>query len=226
MASATVLRPSPSSFVYEDLIARVKAIQQLSTGIDTTLRDRLTKEPDKQAGLKFRTFTFIDPYGNRMVHQHLEQELIGNILKKYKKDYVPKYLQQWINIGIQGQTTNLPVPEGDLRMNLCEFANDTVFVAYGELTVWYGRYGTAVPSKLSLQVSVMDKIEKIKKKIEERIQPGPSELKSHTLNGSEVPTEEDWQKGKELLPEETIMSLRLYQENCIVMANVTAETVN
>ena len=226
MASAAVIRPLPSSFVYEHLIAQVKAIQQLATGIDTALRDRLKSEANKRDGLKFRTFTFVDPYGNKMIHEHMDQELIADVLRKYKKDYVPKYLQKWIKIGIQGQTTISPVHECDLRLNLREFTHGTEFIAYGDLTVWLGRYGETVPTTLSLQVSVMDTIEKIKTQMEERRRPGAIELKSRILDGSNEPTENDWKEGKELRPEETLMSLRLYQENCVVLAKMTGETVS
>jgi hypothetical protein len=226
MASAALLRPSQSSFVYENLIAQVRTIQQLATGIDTTLQDRLSRQPNKRDGLQFRTFTFIDPYGNKMTHEHMDQELIGNVLRKYKKDYVPKCLQKWIKIGIRQPTKISPVSESDLRLNLSEVTNGTEFITYGDLNVWIGRDGVAAPTMLTLQVSVMDTIEKIKTQIEERRRPGPIELKSHTLNGSKEPTEIDWQQGKAICSEETIMSLQLYQENCIIMVRPTDETVN
>ena len=226
MASATAIRPSRSSFVYEDLVARVKAIQQLAIGIDTLLRDRFNDESIKRDVLKFRTFAFIDPYGNRTIHEHMEQELISNVLRKYKKDYLPKYLQKWMKIGIRESTAIVPIPECGATSNLCAFVNETEFVAYGELTVWLGRYETAIPNELLLRVSVMDTIETIKQRVEERGQSHGIELRHYTTNKPGRPTAIDWERGKALDADATIMSLRLYQENCVVMAKISPKTVN
>ena len=226
MASATTIQPSPSSFVYEQLIAQVRAIQQLATGIDKVLHDRLESEPNKRDGLTFRTFTFIDPYGNKMTHEHMDQELIADVLRKYKKNYVPKYLHKWIKIGNREQTAILPIVECDATSNLSTFANETEFVAYGELPVFIGRYETAIPTKLLLRVSVVDTIETIKTQIEELGRSGEVELRYHTFDGSGRPTASDWEQGQAVRAEATVASLRLYQENCIVMAKIPTSTVS
>ena len=226
MASAAVIRPSPSTFIYENLIERVKAIQQLATGIDKVLRDQLTDEQIKRNGLKFRTFTFVDPFGNKMTHEHMDQQLIADVLRKYKKDYVPKYLHKWIKIGIREQTAILPIAECDATSNLSTFANETEFVAYGELPVFIGRYETAIPTKLLLRVSVVDTIETIKTQIEELGRSGEVELRYHTFDGSGRPTASDWEQGQAVRAEATVASFRLYRENCIVMAKISTSTVN
>jgi hypothetical protein len=220
------IQPLQSSFVYENLIARVKAIQQLATSIDAALHNRLNSEPNKRDGLKFRTFTFVDPYGNKMVHEHMDQELIANVLQKYKKDYVPKYLQRWIKIGIREPTTIVPIAKCDATSNLCRFTNGTEFVSYADLPVWIGRYETAIPTKLLLRVSMMDTIETIKHQVEERGRSGEVELRYHTVNGSGRPSAIDWEQGQMLSVQATVMSLRLYQENCTVMAKLPTTTVN
>jgi hypothetical protein len=83
----------PITFVYEDLISTVQM-----NNIKVVLTNRWKTEKRKRDELKSRSLVFVDPYGNRTVNKHMDHEFIDHIIKKYKQDYVPKYLQQWIKM--------------------------------------------------------------------------------------------------------------------------------
>jgi hypothetical protein len=85
------------SFIYEDSFSHVEKIRDSTNDMKDMLDRRCQIELNE---LKSRSLIFIDPYGNHMIDQHFDHELIINIFKKYKEDYIPKYLQSWIGIGI------------------------------------------------------------------------------------------------------------------------------
>ena len=79
-----------STFVYEDLVSHVENIRDSTNDMKEMLDHRT------QIGLKSRSLIFVDPYGNQTISKHMDHELIIDIFKIYKEDYVPKYLQSWI----------------------------------------------------------------------------------------------------------------------------------
>jgi hypothetical protein len=99
----------PTTFVYEDLISKVQMIQNQMNNIQIVLTNRWKIEKRKRDELKSRSLVFIDPYGNRTVIKHMDHEFIHNVINKYKKDYVPKYLQRWIKVGIMKDNIILPL---------------------------------------------------------------------------------------------------------------------
>ncbi|CAF1546601.1 unnamed protein product [Didymodactylos carnosus] len=56
-------------------------------------------------------------------------------MKKYKKDYIPKYLQQWIQIGTMNQNEISPLSEAELKSTVSNYANNYQFITYGTVTV-------------------------------------------------------------------------------------------
>ncbi|CAF3797800.1 unnamed protein product [Rotaria sp. Silwood1] len=81
-----------TSFVCEDLVSQVQKIQNQILEIENVLDNQCKTEKKIQSELKSYSLTFIDLYGNRTVNKYIDHEPINKVLKKYKKDYVSKYL--------------------------------------------------------------------------------------------------------------------------------------
>jgi len=117
-----------SSFVYEDLVSHVQTIQNPIYEIVKILNDRWENEKRKRNELKSRSLIFIDPYGNRTIKKYMDHELINKIIIKYKKDYVPKYLQQWIKIGTINENAISSLNDCQLKSNISYYPNGYHFI--------------------------------------------------------------------------------------------------
>jgi hypothetical protein len=212
----------PSSFVYEDLVSKVQTIQNQINEIHLVLIDRWKNEKRKRDELKSRSLVFIDPYGNQTVIKYMDHELISNIINKYKKDYIPKYLQKWIQIGTIKGNVLTPLNDGELRSNVSAFADGYQFITYGELTVWIGTYDNSVLQDVVLRVLLTDTLEKIKTRINGFGQFNSIELKACVKNSKE----ENWNEGRMLKLDDTILSSQLFQDNCVVLAKINEKKVN
>ena len=157
MAATIVI---PSSFVYEDLVSKVQIIQNQIFNVQDILTNRWKNEKRKRDELKSRSLVFIDPYGNRTVNKYMDHEFIHTVIQKYKKDYVPKYLQKWIKIGIMKENMISAMTDCLLKSTVSYFENGYEFMTYGEMTIWMGTYDNALPRKVVLRVMVTDSIEK------------------------------------------------------------------
>lgn len=136
MTTARIISTMPSSFVHENLVTQVQAIQNQMVEIENILDDRWKNEKKTSDEFKCRSLTFIDPYGNPINDDHMDHELISKIIRKYKKDYIPKYLQQWIKIGTMNENTISSLNDSELKSNVSQYANGYQFITYGEVTVW------------------------------------------------------------------------------------------
>jgi ubiquitin/uncharacterized membrane protein YgcG len=224
MASAVVRSTMPVSFVYEDLVSQVQTIQNQMIKMESILDNQWKTEKKVQNELKSRSLTFIDPYGNRTVNKYMDHELINTVLKKYKKDYVPRYLRQWIKIGTMNQDRIIPLNQTHAHSTVSEYTDDYKFIAYGEVTVWVGYYGNLSPQRSVLQVHLTDNMEKIKVYLKQE-NPTITELKSFIINQHAEPSKKNWEEGTTLKSEDTIMSSQLYQDNRIIMAKTNQERV-
>jgi hypothetical protein len=130
----------PSSFIYEDLVSHVQIIQNQMIQIETILDYRWRNEKRKRDELKSRSFTFIDPYGNRTVKKCMDHEFINKITNEYKRNYVPKYLQQWIQIGTINENIISPLTDSELRSTVSNYVDGCQFIIYGEITVWISSF--------------------------------------------------------------------------------------
>jgi hypothetical protein len=226
MATAAVISTMPSSFIYEDLILKVQSIQKQMIEIENVLNNRWKNEEKIQNELKSRSLTFIDPHGNRMSVKFMDHELISKVIRKYKKDYIPKYLQQRIQIGIMNDNIILPLTDSDLKSTVSDYANGKEFITYADITIWIG-YSTHLWNLgITQRVRMTDKMEKIQIQINKHRQFDRIELKSCIINENTGPTEEEWNRGKILTLEDTIMSAQLYQDKCAVVAKIIREKVN
>jgi hypothetical protein len=225
MASADVISRMPTSFVYEDLISQIQTIQNQMTEMETSLDNQSKTNKNIQNELKSRSFTFIDPYGNRTANKYMDHELISKIIKNYKKDYVPKYLQQWIQIGTMNENRISPLDECTLKSTVSMHANGHQFVAYGEVNVWVGTYEDPWPRKFVIRVLLTDNMEKIKMQIKKQQQFINIELKSCTIDQNVRPNSKNWSEATALKSDDTILSCQLYQNNCVIMAKISNQKV-
>jgi len=223
MAAAAVI---PTSFVYEDLISKVQMIQNQMTKINIVLNNRWKNEKRKRDELKSRSFVFIDPYGNRTVNKYMDHEQISKVLMAYKKDYVPKYLQQWINIGTMKENMITPLNDCELKSNVAQYGKGCQFITYGEITVWIGTNDSTVFHNIVLRVLLTDTLDKIKAGIQKFRQYTNIELKSYVSSSNIQPNEENWNEGIILNSEGTILSCQLFQHNCVILAKISKEKVN
>ncbi|CAF1000758.1 unnamed protein product [Didymodactylos carnosus] len=221
MATVAAIPAVPTSFVYDDLISQVQAVQYQIAEIENLLNTRLENEIKERDQLKFHALTFVDPYGNQMINKHMNHEMISKIIRKYKKDYVPKYLQRWIQVGTMDHGVIAPLTDCELRSSVSEYINlsGRRFVADGEVTVWFGSYEDSTLNKFVINHMLMDNMEKIRLQINKRCTN--VELKSCTLNQCGELNNSDWDKGKTLKCDDTVMSSKLYENNCVLMAKVT-----
>ncbi|CAF1510812.1 unnamed protein product [Didymodactylos carnosus] len=216
----------PNSFMFDDgLINQIKAIQYQIVTVENLINNRLKNETKNQNQLKFHSLTFLDPYGNEIVNKRMDHELINKTVKIYKKDYVPKYLQRWIQIGKidHGHISSIEESESIWAMSKC-ISSDQL-IAYGEVSVWLGSYDNSTFNKYVLKVVLMDNMDKIKRQIANLERFTFMELKSCILDHHDELNERDWNEGKVLKWEDTIMSSGLYQENCVLVAKIRNEKV-
>jgi uncharacterized protein YeeX (DUF496 family) len=225
MAAAAVVQNIATSFVYEDLISKVQAIQRQIIESNKLIDERQQNEKNIQNNLKSRSLTFVDPYGNLIVKKYMDHEMIGTVMRKYKKDYVPRCLQKWIKCGTKSENGISPLTDSQLKLTVSEYPDGHQFITYGEVTVWAGNYQYSKPKHTVLQLLVSDNMEKIKIHLKTCKRFSNIELKSIIINQNTPPNNESWNEGKTLSLDDTIMSCQLYQENCIIMAKLTRENV-
>jgi hypothetical protein len=226
MAAATVLQNIATSFVYKDLISKVQAIQLQIIESTKFIDEQQQNQKKIQNDLKSRSLTFVDPYGNLTVRKYMDHEMIGTILKKYKTDYVPKYLQQWIKFGTRNKDDILPLGDCEMQSTVSKYPDGHQFITYGKVTVWAGNYQYLKPKHIVFQLLVSDNMEKIKIHLKTCERFLNIELKSIIINQNTPPNNESWNEGKTLSLDDTIMSCQLYQENCIIMAKLITTKVN
>ena len=224
-ATAVVISSKSSSFVYEDLVSHVQNIQNQIHDIDNVLENRC-KDKTIQNGLKSRSSIFTDPYGNDMVEQHMDHESIDKLTRQYKRNYVPRYLKQWIKIGTMNGSGICSLTDGELKSTVSNYPHLHKFIAYGELILWIGSYNQCAPQKFILRVLLMDNMEKIKLRIKEQHGINNVELRVCNNNGNTVPNEKHWSEGTILKLEDTIMSSRLHENSYNIMAKFTKQIVN
>jgi hypothetical protein len=223
--AVAIIPAMPTSFVYEELVLHVQKIQHQMIESIKFLDHQWENEKKIRNQLKSRSLTIVDPYGNRTVNKYMDHELISTVFRKYKKNYIPKYLQQWIKFGTIIENNISPLREYELKSVVSKYAEGYQFITYGEVIVWIGNYEYSPPQKLVLRVRITDTMEKIKMHLKEQQKIINVELKSFIINPDAKPNEKDWDKGTTLESESTIMSGQLYQDNCIIMAKIIKEKV-
>jgi hypothetical protein len=197
------------SFDYEGLISKIQSIQYQTVEIETILHHRSKNKLSDE--LKTRSLTFSDPYGNLITNKYFDHELISDVIKKFKKNYVPKYLQAWIRFGTMKENQISPLNDCELKSTVSNL-NAAQLISYGQVTVWYKD-----DQQLQARVLLMDNMEKIKMQILEQQDFNRVEFKL-CMNDKNT-----WNEGTILKLEDTIMSSQSYQQNCFIMAKLFKE---
>ena len=224
MAVATVLSSMSTAFVYEDIVSHVQTIQKQMIEIENILANQFTANKKLQNELKSRSLTFLDHMGYRTIHNCMDHEQISEVVRRYKKNYIPKYLQQWIQFGTRKKNSILSLTDLQLKSTVSNYENGQEFIAYGEVIVWV--VSCKYPMLRLLRVSLTDDMEKIKMNIRKRWQFADIELKSCMIDGYVAPTENNWSEGTLLRSDDTILSSQLFQKSCVIMAKVINNEVN
>ena len=228
-ATSPVVPVSPTlatTFIYEDLVIHAQAIQYQMIEVTKHLNEQCANDKQLASQLKTTPISIVDPYKNEIVNQYMDHQLISAAVTKFKKEYVPKFLHSWIKFGFIHENSILPLTEYRLKSTISKYKNAYQIVTYGEVTVWVSAYEDSPAHKVILRVRLNDNMEKIKLQLKEQLNVIDIELKTSTVAPNVKLTEEYWKAGKPLQSEDTIMSRQLYQENCIIMANVTKAQVN
>ncbi|CAF3449188.1 unnamed protein product [Rotaria sp. Silwood2] len=212
MTSTNVISTEPTSFFYQDLIFNAQAIQHQTIEIAKFLNERCKNNKRIQKKLKSRPLTIVDPYGNPTTEEYMDHELISTLFRKYKKDYVPKYLQQWIKIGTMKQNVNIS-PLNDLELQSCVFTypDSYHFITYGEVNIWIDYHKYVSPLKYVLRVLLTDNVEEIKMRVQKLQKLSNMEVKSFILNQDSSMSEAHWNNGQTLKSDDTILSSSVKQ---------------
>ncbi|CAF4919145.1 unnamed protein product, partial [Rotaria sp. Silwood1] len=166
--------------------------------------------------LKSRSITFIDPYGNLITNEYMDHELISTLFKKYKKNYVPKYLHKWIKIGKMNDNIILPLKDYELKSPVSKYPDGYQLITYGELNVFIEYREDIIPEKFLLYVLLTDSIEKIKIQLYNLRKLPNTELTLSILGRS----------FQILKSNDTVLSRQLYEENHIITAHVLQEKID
>lgn len=226
MASADVLSSLPSSFVYEDLLDHVFTIQSRLVQINQTIEEKSKTNQN----VSRRSFTFIDPFGNRMKNDEFDHWTIDKVLRKYKKDFCPKYLHSWIQIGCFDGNEIRPMRREQLTEIVSQYPVNQQFIAFGSIQLFILGDLSRLLQQTTLTVVLNDKRDDIIKSVR-RIRPtsrkatnadeeNEIQLKIGRSGVSGEFNEDRWKEGNEFEHEDTVLSAKLYENNTIVLAKV------
>ncbi|CAF1397800.1 unnamed protein product [Rotaria sordida] len=225
-ASTAIISKDPSSFVYQDLIFHVQAIQHKMIEVAKYLDDQWKNKKKILKELKSRSITFVDPYGNPITNKYVDHQLINTLFMKYKKDYVPKYLQKWIKIGTMSQNRISSLIDSESKLSVFEYPDGYQFITYGEVKILLVYREDISPQQLILPVLLTDTIEKIKMQIQNRRKLSNIELKSFILDQDSRTNKQNWNEGRILKLDDTVLSSKLYEDNCIIIAKLLQEKID
>jgi hypothetical protein len=225
MALATVLSPMPNSFVYEDLVSQVQTIQKQMIEMENILDNQWITNKKQQNELKSRSVTFLDHMGYRTSQNCMDHEQISKVARKYKKNYIPKYLHEWIKFGIMNENFIASLTDLQLKSAVANYGNGQEFISHGEIIVWVGTYEDSWPRQIVVGVLLTDNMEKIKMEIRKQRQFTGIELKSCMIDENVKPNEKNWSEGTPLKSDDTILSSHLFQKNCVIMGKVINKKV-
>ena len=220
MTTVSEISRIPTSFVYQDLISKIQTVQQQMIEMENHLANQWKTNKTIENELRSRSIVFIDHVGYRTVQKCLDHEQIHQILRNYKKNYIPKYLQKWIKFGVMIRDSISPLTDDELTSTVSNFENGQEIHCYGDITIWMGHYEDYSPRKFAVPIFLTDNTEKIKMKIKEERYFGDIELRSSVINDNDNPTRKNWSEGTPLKSDDTVLSLQLFQNNSIIMAKV------
>ena len=218
--TTVTIAPSLTSFVYEDLVSHIQTIQPQIIAAIKYLDDQWNNEKQTQNQLKSHQLTIIDPYGNPITQTYMDHKLLSTVIEKFKKNYVPKCLHQWIQFGQLVENEIVPLNESIINSTVGHYWSEHPIITYGEISVWLKYENDVSYDNLRLKVRLHDKLENLLRQIRNLTDYIPREVKTSILNGSTVPNQKDWIESTILKSEDTLMSKNPYQTDFLIMANV------
>ncbi len=93
------------------------------------------------------------------------------------------------------------------------------------MIAWIVSGENTLSKKLVLYARLIDNMDTIKMQINELRPFTNIKLKSCTIRDNEKASEESWNEGTILKSEDTIMSRRLYEDNCAIIGKISKEKV-
>ncbi|CAF2818000.1 unnamed protein product [Rotaria sp. Silwood2] len=224
--STAALTTNLTSFVYEDLIFHVQAIQRQMIEIAKYLDEQWKNDKKIREELNSRSITFVDPYGNPITNKYMNHELISTLFRQYKKNFVPKYLENWVKIGTISENFISPLDNSELKSTVSKYPDGYRFITYGELNILI-EYREDIPrQQFVLPVLLTDTIEKIKMRMQKLRKLSNVALKSFILDKDSRTNNQNWNEGRAFDSDDTVLSRQLYQDNSIIVAKVLLENTN
>lgn len=228
MASTAVLSPMPTSFVYEDLVSRIVNMQTQMIQANKTIEERSNNDKNAQRQLASRSFTFIDPFGNRIKNRYADHWTIHKVVQKFRREFCQKYLQSWIQIGLSNGDQLYPLSEDQLKQTVSTYPNDQEFIAFGTVQVFIINASHQSLQETTVRVLLNDKLEKFEKRIQDirdHIKKKPNtirqiEMRVCSSDSSNQSNEQRWNQGNICRMDETVFSSQLYQTNSVIIARI------
>lgn len=215
-----------TSFVYEDLITHVQQMQEQLKIAIKLLDNRWKNRKENCEEMKSRSFTFIDPIGNKMNNKYVDHELLSTILRKYRQNYIPKYLQTLIEIGIKNQNSISSLNEEQLKATVSEYRNHTVFSAYVNMDVWIECETTDATEIVLIRVLPSSSWDTIERELKSSLKCNDIELRLFTSDRVIEPNQLKWENGTKLKSQETFLSHKLYEKYYVIMAKRIEDDVS
>ncbi|CAF3379802.1 unnamed protein product [Rotaria socialis] len=223
--STAAISKLSTAFIYEDLVFHIQAIQQQIIEIVKFIDDQCRNNKKIRKEFKSSSLTFIDPYGNPTTNEYFDHQIISTIFSNYKNDYVPKYLQKWIKIGKMNENVISPLSEDQLNSSVSEYDDVYRFITYGEVNISIIYSDNRLPHSFILPVLLTDNIENLKMQIQKLQKLKNIELKLLILNVDTQISTACWNEDQRLKSDGTVISYKLYEDNCIIMVKVLGESV-
>ena len=216
-----------TSFVYEDLVFQTQNIQNQIELANKILDDQWRQSQKKTSqDFQSRSFTFIDPHGIRTNDKFMDHELISTVFRKYKKEYVPRYLKPWIKFGLVNENSITELNEEQLQSTVSKFENGTVFSTYVLVAVLVGNYQKMQPRRVLLTLPPLTNMETIKEELKKTHSCLDIELRFFTSKESIIRELLQWNNGTTLQLEGNIISYKLYENNNYIMAKLIENNVS
>ena len=226
MGSSTSKSAQITSFRYDDVISNLQYIRTKMIEIESRLSNRCQANKKEATLLQSRCFTFVDPHGHPISTEQLDHQSMPVIIKKFRKDYIPRFLKGWVKIGTSIPQEASACDEVKLKSFVHDYPDGQRFFAYGRITVWlYNRFKSEF-RPISLSVRLSESMEAIKSRIQQsRFIQADLELRSCLTRHGEKPQEAQWEKGQRLHSNDTIMSCKFYDQNQCLLVKVILETL-
>lgn len=108
------------------------------TKMESCLNNQMRMNEKIEHQLKSRSIVFLDHLGCRTVQQCLDHQQIIKVAKKFKRNYIPKYLQKWIKFGIMDGESISSLTDLQLKSTVQNFPNGQEILCYGDIIAWVG----------------------------------------------------------------------------------------